>query len=616
MDTLNALADAVLPRLAWTTAQATVLIGALWLIGRWLPKLSPAVRCMLWWLVAAQLLLGLAVSTPVQLHWLAPTTPIPVATLDHAAAAVHVAGDTPMIAAPNVDIALSPQTMTWSWSQAIVFAWLFIVLLQGLLALRQWLENRALLRHAQPVADAALRALCTQQARALGMRTVPVLRTSQAIVSPQVSGLWRPVVLLPEEQTLSGDELAMATAHELAHIRRGDLWLGWIPAIAQRLFFFHPLVRWAMREYAVYREAACDAQVLHRHGAAPQTYGHLLVRLGVVDPMHASLAGASSTFQNLKRRLIMLQQNETTPRVRSWLLVAAIAAIGVLPYRVTAANAEQATTATKAQAVTNSDAYVPPVPPPPPAPAAPPLPAEPPAPMPATPPAPPAPPAAPEPDFHARQVHIATRTDADHGFALLDGDLVIVNGGDVDLSEAKRLHKHNEPMLWLRQHGKSYVIRDKDVIKQAEAAYAPATRMARAQGDLAGKQGELAGQQAALAARQGELASRQAELEGRRAAVEAQHEALRAAGAAAENSGKASLDEALRDIDKEQAQMQRQTMQLDQAEAALSKQEAELSKHEDAMSRQQELSSRETDRQLDKLLSEAIAKGLATPVNQ
>ncbi|MGN6323288.1 MAG: M56 family metallopeptidase [Dyella sp.] len=614
MDTLNALADAVLPRLAWTSAQATVLIGALWLIVRWLPKLSPAVRCMLWWLVAAQLLLGLAVSTPVQLHWLAPTVPVPAATLDHVAAELHVAGGMPVVAAPNAEIAPLPQTMTWSWSQAIVFAWFFAVLLQGLLAIRQWLENRSLLHHAQPVADAALQALCAQQARALGMRTIPALRTSQAIVSPQVSGLWRPVVLLPAEQTLSDDELAMAMAHELAHIRRGDLWLGWIPAIAQRLFFFHPLVRWAMREYAVYREAACDAQVLRRHGTAPQMYGHLLVRLGVVDPMHASLAGASSTFQNLKRRLIMLQQNETTPRVRSWLLVAAIAVIGVLPYRVTAANAEQAATATKAQAVTHSDAYVPPVPPPPPpAPAAPPLPAEPPAPMP---PAPPAPPAAPEPDFHARHVHVATRTDADHGFALLDGDLVIVNGGDVDLNEAKRLHKHNEPMLWLRQHGKSYVIRDKDVIKQAEAAYAPGTRLAQAQGELAGKQGELAGQQAALAARQGELASRQAELEGRRAAVEAQHEALRAAGAPAESGGKASLDEALRDIDKEQAEMQRQAMQLDQAEAALSKQEAELSKHEDAMSRQQELSSRETDRQLDKLLSEAIAKGLATPADQ
>jgi bla regulator protein BlaR1 len=53
-------------------AQATVLIGALWLLGRCVPRLAPAMRCMLWWLVAAQLLLGLAVSRPVELRWLSP----------------------------------------------------------------------------------------------------------------------------------------------------------------------------------------------------------------------------------------------------------------------------------------------------------------------------------------------------------------------------------------------------------------------------------------------------------------------------------------------------------------------------------------------------------------
>src|SRR3546814_8140732 len=85
----------------------------------------------------------------------------------------------------------------------------------------------------------------------------------------------------------------MAMAHELVHLRRGDLWLGWVPATAQWLFCFHPLVRWAMREYALNRESACDAQVMQHDQAAPQDYGRLLLRLGVAQPMHAGLAGAS-----------------------------------------------------------------------------------------------------------------------------------------------------------------------------------------------------------------------------------------------------------------------------------------------------------------------------------
>ena len=41
--------------------------------------------------------------------------------------------------------------------------------------------------------------------------------------------------LRPEEQR-------MALCHELVHLQRRDLWLAYIPALAERLFFFHPLV--------------------------------------------------------------------------------------------------------------------------------------------------------------------------------------------------------------------------------------------------------------------------------------------------------------------------------------------------------------------------------------
>jgi bla regulator protein blaR1 len=620
MNALSALADLLLPRLAWTAAQATVLIAALWLIVRCMPKLSPAMRCTLWWLVAAQLLLGTVVSSPVQLRWLKPAMHAPAMAAHEIVMHVDgVANVAPMeqTLAPHSPSAWS----TWSWSEAVLLLWLSIVLLHVVLALRHWMQSRTLLREARPAASSALQKLCAEQARALGMRRVPALRISDAIVSPQVTGLWRPVVLLPAEQTLSPEEMSMAIAHELAHIRRGDLWLGWVPAIAQRLFFFHPMVGWAMREYAIYREAACDAQVLHQHGAAPQHYGHLLVRLGVVDPMHSSLAGASSTFLHLKRRLIMLQQsvNDTTPRMRGWLLVIAIALIGVLPYRVTASSAPQ-----QLATVASDDA----VPPAPPAPPAPPLPAPPAHAIPAAPPAPPAPdisvpappptpPAPAAPDFNADHVHINTRSDADRGITLLDGDTVIVDGSDADLSEAKRLSKQDGSVLLLRQHGKSYVIHDANVIRQARDIYAQSAVLAQEQGELAGQQGSLAGQQAGLAASQAALASRQAEMDSRRLALEAQRDAMRAAAASSEKDGsKASLDSQLRDMDKEQAEKQREFMQLDKASAELSKQEAELSQRQMGMSKQQQRNSQDMERQLDKVLSEAIAKGLAKPVAQ
>ena len=640
MDTLTHIVDIVFVRLAWTAAQATVLIAALWLLGRCLPRLSPAIRCMLWWLVALQLVLGIAVSTPVQLRWLAPSTHVPTALTQVVVEHTTDRADTVPTAAstaswtPTVSRATESAKPALSWSELIVAAWLIGVLLQLVIASRQWRESRMLLRGTTPIQNDALRTSCVEQAYALGLRHVPRLRVSDAIVSPQVTGLLRPVVVLPSEQTLSSDELAMAIAHELAHLHRGDLWLGWVPAIAQRLFFFHPLVRWAMREYAIYREAACDAQVLQHHRAAPQTYGHLLLRLGVARPVHSSLAGASSTFQSLKRRLTMLQQNmnETTPRTPAWLLVAVIAFAGVLPYRVTATNADHIADA----AQTNSDGspLTPPLPPTPPAPplpalapmtrptmaapaAPPPLPATPPLPAPpAAPPAPPAPPAVHNLGFKARYVDIDTTSHASRGIALFDGDTVIVNGSDEDLADVQRMQKKDQPMLWFRRGDKAYVIRDARLIQQAKAAYAPISDAAQAQGQLAGKQGALAGEQAGLAARQGALASREAGLEGRRSAIEARRVALHADSNAQESGREAGLEGQIQGLNAEQAEIDRETKSLDQAAEALSKQESALSQREAAMSTQQKATSQQVDRELDKVLDDAVSKGLAEPADR
>jgi hypothetical protein len=58
-----------------------------------------------------------------------------------------------------------------------------------------------------------------------------------------VTGLLRPVVLLPSHRfgTLTGREQQMVLCHELAHLERADLWFGCVPALAERVFFFHPL---------------------------------------------------------------------------------------------------------------------------------------------------------------------------------------------------------------------------------------------------------------------------------------------------------------------------------------------------------------------------------------
>jgi beta-lactamase regulating signal transducer with metallopeptidase domain len=635
MDTLTACVDTLFVRLAWTTAQATLLIGALWLLGRCIPRLAPAMRCMLWWLVAAQLLLGLVVSNPVPLRWLKPAaenTPDTHVVVMHTATSSG-SGTVTVQAPPDnrASTAFDLIAASWSWRETILALWLLAIAVQLYVVIRQWRESRQLLREATPMQDESLRQLCTQQAHALGLRHCPPLLLSDAIASPQVTGMWHPAVLFPSTHALNDDESAMALAHELAHIRRGDLWLGWVPAIAQRLFFFHPLVHWAMREYALNREAACDAHVLKQPQLEPRDYGRLLLRLGVSSPMHSSLAGASPTFNNLKRRMIMLQQTSSSPsRARGWMWVLAVALIGILPYRLTTADPVHASTGQSTDGAVFAPAPPPPAPPAAPAiaptpavpaapaaplpPGAPALPAAPPVPTTPLPPPPPPAPAA----FRARHMDIDINSDAKYGFVLFDGDSLIVNGSDADSRTASRYYKPQVPMLWYRSGGKSYVIHDSDIIQEARDAYSSVTDVAREQGELAGRQGSLAGEQAGLAAREAALAGRQAELEGHRAALEAKKEALRAKAEASEEkvADNASLTGQLAGVDEEAAEISRQYANIHSEQKDLSERQQQLEREMQNLNAKQKDASEKVDAQMGKLLDKAKAKGLAEPVSR
>jgi len=603
MASLTVLLDAVLIRLAWTSAQAVLLIGAVWLIGRLLPRLPPALRCTLWWLVGLQLILGLCWNSPLQLRVLAPAPPIATVVQDHAVLpAAGITGAEPMLHMASEPVQSLPVAWYSHWRLILISLWLAAVLMQLLMASKQWRESRHVLRSSQPLTDDSLRAVCAEQAHKLGLRRQPQLRVSAAISSPQVTGLWRTTVLLPADQRLTLTESAMAMAHELAHLRRGDLWLGWIPAIAQRLFFFHPLVAWAVREYALSREAACDAQVLQQTGTMPQAYGHLLLRLGIAHPMHSGLAGASPSFHNLKRRLTMLQQSDnlSRQRMRGWPLIILIVLAGVLPYRVTASAPQAATTTHVTPGV---PAPMPPLPPPPPPP---PPPSQ-------VPPPPPPPPPSHGDIFQARHVDIDTNANARNGFALIDGDAVTISGSEDDLRTVEKLRKTNTPMLWFRNGDKAYLVRDASYIQRAKAIYAPVTELSKQQGALGSEQGRLGGLQGGLGARQGALGSQQGQLASQQAQLAGEQAALD--GQADSNKRQAELEARQTALQSREDELGRQQDDLGRQQDALGKQQEALGAKQEALGKRQEQATAQANQQIGKLLDEALAKGAAQVVN-
>jgi beta-lactamase regulating signal transducer with metallopeptidase domain len=319
------LADAV-----WRASlQGAIFVAVVAVLCRLFARMPPWLRAALYWLASLKLLVGL-VMAPVRLALLpAPpaatanaTSPAPVEPLAAPAAGPEAAPGSPAAAAAGLDFRLIV-TLLWLGGAAVSLATVG----------RRAARARRLRRESTPLPAAEGPALASL-ARRLGIARLPPIHVSAAAGSPQLLGLWRPLIVVPPG--LRPDELAMAVAHELAHLRRRDLWLGWVPALVERLFFFHPLARLAAREYALCREAACDETVLALAGVAPAEYGRLLVRFGVSRPAQgvATLAMGSSV-QDLKRRLQMMSHASPRPR-RWWRTFLCIGALGLIPVTVVA----------------------------------------------------------------------------------------------------------------------------------------------------------------------------------------------------------------------------------------------------------------------------------------
>lgn len=591
------ISDILLPRLLAASVQSTILVTVVWALCRFVPRLSAATRCWLWWLVALQLLVGLAWSSPMALPLLPAETVQPALQVAQVAPVID-AGETSIVFAPTHAPATS---FTWSWTAALAVAWLLGLSVMVTRSLRGCLATRHLLRTSEPCRDRSLLHALALAADAHGLRAPPRLRLSDAIDSPQLIGPWRPVLLLPvhHAESMQPDELDMALTHELVHLQRRDLWLGLVPALAQHVFFFHPLAHLAAREYGLSREAACDAAVLEGNRHCAREYGQLLLRLGVAPRPCAGLASASPDFTLLKRRLTMLQTTSSCPRIVAVLMTVAIGVVGVMPYRLTAATpaaTPQATATATASAAApalrdsrtstttatrNAVAVDPADMPAPPAPVAPPRPA-----------APPAPPAPVEPASGALGGTFTIHGKAEeHGFALLDGDHSITVSSTSDLREAQAARRGDAPVLWFRRGDARYVIRDRATIDAIRDAYTEVTALGAAQGELGARQGALGGQQGVLGARQAEIGVQAARRALANVDVQAQVDAN---VTAALQTRQVAMQEETRD------EMQR-----------LAREQVALAREQTALASRQQTATTRAERNARALMEAAIRNGLS-----
>ncbi|MDI6450044.1 M56 family metallopeptidase [Anaerobaca lacustris] len=146
----------------------------------------------------------------------------------------------------------------------------------------------------------------------MGVETIVALVPSDRVNTAALFGFLRPRLLLPRDliETASGEELRYIFLHELAHLKRHDIYLGWLASLLQILHWFNPLVWLAFHKMRADRELACDALVLTRTGQdESQQYGRTIV--GLLERFSCArrlpaMAGILENQSQLKRRIAMI----------------------------------------------------------------------------------------------------------------------------------------------------------------------------------------------------------------------------------------------------------------------------------------------------------------------
>lgn len=153
--------------------------------------------------------------------------------------------------------------LTWPervrlWQPYALLAWLGGT---GVFALRLGVGVRASRRFGRgrrPLPEAWL-TVAIEVAGTLGIRT-PRVFVSDRVVEAVAVGLLRPMVLIPAAWLgrVSPEVLEAVLAHELAHLRRYDLWVNLLQRCVEAALFYHPAVWWLSRRVRVEREYCCD----------------------------------------------------------------------------------------------------------------------------------------------------------------------------------------------------------------------------------------------------------------------------------------------------------------------------------------------------------------------
>ena len=146
-------------------------------------------------------------------------------------------------------------------------------------------------------------------------RNIPVYSTA-FLKSPVIAGLFRPCIYLPihlisdfriDAESSNATDIRYMLLHELQHYKHKDAIASFLMNLFGVLYWFNPLVWFALKEMRNDREVACDTSVLKLLNESDyEDYGNTLINFAekVSLTPFPFAAGISGTMKQMQKRII------------------------------------------------------------------------------------------------------------------------------------------------------------------------------------------------------------------------------------------------------------------------------------------------------------------------
>ncbi len=228
--------------------------------------------------------------------------------------------------------------MLTAWQPFVLFAWLVGVALCSLRLTGGLIWYGWLSRRLEPIPQ-EFTVVVRRLSQRLGLSASVRVMLSRDVREPLAMRIIQPLIVLPASWLLSAPPLVVEAvlAHELAHIRRHDLWVNLLQRVVETLLFFHPAVWWLSRQIRRERELCCDMLAVAATGRAVE-YAQALeavarFRLEWSSPaMAAGMGGDRMALLERVRRVLGLETASETgwwPVGLAGLFLAAVCGTGV-----------------------------------------------------------------------------------------------------------------------------------------------------------------------------------------------------------------------------------------------------------------------------------------------